>query len=237
MSGTIAGEGTLEQIPIDSQVVRLVRSLVHRRMVIAFCIGLLGTLVVLIGIPIRSFLRIESSPRSEEWVTVLSPTRAIRAGAPLLMGDFEELYLPTALVPKGMVRDQMDISGRFARTTMLPGFPVVRSQLATSSNDLALLAQSPARMEIIDLEPVTIERVDGEVVREGDSGVLVLHSALPAGLRRELVVRTAKIITVRDGGAAVPLRMRVEIAADQLQRVEARIGRGTWVFVKNRVSQ
>lgn len=164
--------------------------------------------------------------------TVLVVTQEVPAFTPLTPAMFRTEQLPSSAVPADAVKDQAALSGRYARTLLLPGTVVREGHLATSSGAAGSLAAKltetgQAGMRAIAI-PVDNATGVGGTVQVGDrvdliAAVRIDRNNAPGTTFSKVIARAVPVlyVTAAEGTAKatvvvmVPAQLAEDIAFAQ----------------------
>ncbi|MFM1849066.1 MAG: hypothetical protein RL417_2540 [Pseudomonadota bacterium] len=146
-------------------------------------------------------------------VALLTPERAVRAGAKLSEVRFKEVLWPRSQVPDEAVRDISELQNLYAKTELSPGVPLQRSHLSREGlmNSLALTPRNRA----VSIEVDETSGLEGHAL-PGTKVDVVLTFQENGQLISKVIVQNARVLSY--GGDTSTLPDRSDLAGEMRSR-------------------
>jgi pilus assembly protein CpaB len=169
--------------------------------------GMVILVVSVIAGLMAAFLSVQFLQGVSRSTTVLVAAHEIPAFTPLTPDMFRSEQLPSKAVPADAVRDAASLSGRYARTILLPGTVVRQGHMATASGSAGSLAAKLTETGAVGMRAIAIP-IDnttgvGGTIQAGDK--IDVIAAIRVERQNSPVTTMSKTIAT-----ALPVLLRTE---------------------------
>ena len=126
-------------------------------------------------------------------VTLLAPEREVPSGAKLSSIELREVYWPRTQVPEGAVRDFAEVKAMYAKVSLQPGQPIVRSNLTDKPVRGSLPLTKGYRAVSIDVDAT--ESIEGHAL-PGTRVDVVLTYMQEEQLTSKVIVQNTRVLSL-----------------------------------------